>query len=200
MQLFSVIKLLFLVSLAKANTESLILAFPDTDSWHSSVPFLHGDNVSKSFLSPDTTIQSTLVVSHLNNRELETFDRNSENEQLRAQVLYFKIEGYDPKSKYNLRVCWPATFPILIDLSPKFVELNEEKQAFLEVTYYPKYYSSNQVEMLTDLQVPLEVHMVSLLFGVIPIDIQPVIALIITVAVIGLPMSAKILEFIRNSR
>ncbi|GMM33399.1 hypothetical protein DASC09_007240 [Saccharomycopsis crataegensis] len=223
--------LLPLLSIVLANTESLLLSLPSHYTSLLRVPKSYITQDVESTLSPNTKLPLTLVANHLHNRELEFSGKEKllgASDGDMSMTQYFKVvtavnDGKSPTDgSYNIRICWPATFPVSIDIAPvvvfdddpvKSIQLSNEQQQhpslkapaptdsiYIAITYHPRFYTASSSLMLTDLKVPVHLHMVELLYGVLPVDILPIIGLLVSLFVIGLPLSGKIYKIISNAK
>lgn len=179
--------LLFFLLFARvfANTESILVTIKDISV---KVPEL--DVVAS--LIPNTKQTVSLTANHLYNPEYSLGREGS-------QAAWVRLNDVEVNSTYNFRVSWPATYPIQVDLTPECFEvLYETAQCYVKVEYRAKFYTNDDA-MVTDLEVPLDFHLVELRYGFIPKDMEPTIAIIVSLVAIGIPLANFVYKFIKNS-
>lgn len=167
--------LIFVVaSVVVGNTETFMVSFPIPDQ-PIDVPL---NRLLSGKLVGDLKLSGQLLSSHYLNPELKTcgdhYLRNGSYTE-----SFVKVSNYDPGVMYNVRFCWPATFPASVSLKPV---ADAQGNQYVLIEHYPKFYSHIDGLLESDLAVPFDLHMVPTKAGV-PRDLFGVISLVISVVV-----------------
>ena len=153
--LFTVLVFVWHCLKAEANTESIVLDF-------NSEQFV----VANASLLPcfDVNSAGSVAINEPNILKLVSgFQTNSEYE-LQNSKQFFNYNYYviniedtvdNPNCFFYIRVCWPALYPVSIDLSYVNLVVNGEATKLIELKSHSKFYSSNSSLMNSDMVVPI---------------------------------------------
>ncbi|ODV64512.1 Pga1p ASCRUDRAFT_105818 [Ascoidea rubescens DSM 1968] len=212
--LLAFVVVLFSLGQARANTESIVVSL-------SSEQFI----VTNPKEVPQYRSNSTCIANcnSINLKEVKAFTitasahTNSEyTPATKAQQLYnyeyFAIQdeglsNSSPDDLYNIRVCWPALYPLSLDVRYINLCLSTNCSRLVQLRYHSRFYSNNHTLMAHDLDVPINLHLVPTFsykkdetrhYNLpIPIDLLSELRLVATIFIVCLFSSRLVYSFIK---
>lgn len=163
-----------------ANTETITFKVPN----YYDIPFCLRSfhNLPVTRINSSTLLLTDIPIRCINNYTIDDSVISLPYDYIRKpkQTLLVKLNNYenaafDSNDLINVKLCWPATYPINFNIDYKYVRASEFEKShndtldiYVEVTFYGDFYSPGEVKE-DKIQFQL---IISRLPGVVPIPIE----------------------------